>query len=442
MRDIALALFIFGTIPFILSRPYIGLLVWSWLGYMNPHRLCFGFAYGFPWVMLIAVITMVSLAVSRDDKRIPLSNVSVLLFIFLLWTGFTTIFAIEGSAAWAAYQQFAKILIMVFVTLALVKDRQRMHWIIWVIVISLGFFGLRGGVFTLLTGGNYHVYGPAQSFIADNNDLAQALCMCLPLMRYLQLQAAAKWQRLVLGALMLLTGIAILGTYSRGGMIALVVVAGALLLKSRRQLAVASFFIVLALVAYHFMPDQWLARMDTIQHVEQVNSAQTRIQSWRFATNVALHRPLVGGGFEINKSASMWDQFGPEGARQRAIHSIYFRILGEQGFLGLLIFLSLLATSWRSCTKVRKMMKSVAEGKWALDLATMLQVSLLAFVVAGLATTSSYFDLTYQLMALCVLLRLIVERSDEFPVTAGNRQAMRRSDETPPTTVVLAKWAR
>jgi len=441
MRDIALALFIFGTIPFILSRPYIGLLVWSWLGYMNPHRLCFGFAYGFPWVMLIAVVTLVSFAVSRENKRIPVSNVSVLLFIFLLWTGFTTIFAVEGAAAWAAYQQFAKILIMVFVTLALVKDRQRMHWMIWVIVISLGFFGLRGGVFTLLTGGNYHVYGPAQSFIADNNDLAQALCMCLPLMRYLQLQAKPKWQRLALGALMLFTGIAILGTYSRGGMIALVVVAGALLLKSRRQLTVVSFFIVLALIAYHFMPEQWLARMDTIQHAEQVNSAQTRIQSWEFATNVAVHRPLVGGGFEIYRSTSMWEQFGPEGARQRAIHSIYFRILGEQGFLGLFTFLSLLATSWRSCTKVRKLLKGVTQGKWAFDLASMLQVSLLAFVVAGLATTSSYFDLTYQLMALCMLLRVIVERSDELFVTARDKHAMQDPAAGHPTTVAVSKWA-
>jgi probable O-glycosylation ligase (exosortase A-associated) len=212
-------------------------------------------------------------------------------------------------------------------------------------------------------------------------------------------------------------------------------------LKSRRQLAVASFFIVLVLIAYHFMPEQWLARMDTIQHAEQVNSAQTRIQSWEFATNVAVHRPLVGGGFEIYKSAAMWEQFGPEGAKQRAIHSIYFRVLGEQGLLGLFIFLSLLATSWRSCTKVRKLMKGVAQGKWAFDLASMLQVSLLAFVVAGMATTSSYFDLTYQLMALCLLLRLIVERSSEFPVTVRGKQALRGSEESPRTTIAVSKWA-
>lgn len=423
MRDIVLALFIFGTIPFILSRPYIGLLVWSWLGYMNPNRLCYGFATTFPWVMLVAVLTLLSLAVSKESKRIPVRAVSVLLFLFLLWTGLTTIFAVEPVAAWAQYQQFAKILIMVFATLIMVKDRKRLHWLVWVIVVSLGFYGLRGGVFTLMTGGNYHVYGPDKSFLADNNDLAQALCMCLPLMRYLQLQLIKGWQKVGMGVWMLLTGVAIMGTYSRGGMIALAVVAGALLLKGRRQITLAAFFIVLAFTAYHFMPEQWIARMNTIQHAEQVDSAQTRMQSWEFASEVAVHRPVVGGGFEVYRNVAMWQQFGPDGAVQRAIHSIYFRTLGEQGFIGLAIFLSLLAASWQSCAKVRKQLRGVAESKWALDLAAMLQVSLLAFMAAGLATTSSYFDLSYQLMALCLILRLIVEGASAFSGAATEKDA-------------------
>jgi len=409
MRDIVLALFIFGTIPFILTRPYIGLLVWSWIGYMNPHKLCYGFAATFPWVQLIAIVTLISFAVSKESKKIPMSAVSVLLFVFLAWTGLTTIFAVEPASAWEKWQETAKIMVMVFVTLMMVKSRQRMDWLVWVIVISIGFFGLKGGVFTILRGGNYHVYGPARSFIADNNDLAQAFCMVLPLMRYLQLQVVKRWQRISMGTLMALTGVATLGTYSRGGLIALVVVGGALILKSRRQVTLVVVLIAVAATAYHFMPAQWLERMDTLHHAEQVNSLQTRIQSWEFATNVAVHRPVLGGGFDVYENASMWATYGPDGARQRAIHSIYFRVLGEQGFPGLLLFLGLLAASWRSCSKVRAMSKNSPEDKWAFDLAAMLQVSLLAFIVAGAATTSSYFDLSFQLMAMCALLKHILE---------------------------------
>ena len=115
MRDIALALFIFGMIPFILMRPFVGLLIWSWLGYMNPHRLCYGFAYSFPWVMLIAVVTLVSLALSKESKKIPLTAITVLLVVFLAWTGLATSFAATPAAAWEKWEEFAKVLVMVFV---------------------------------------------------------------------------------------------------------------------------------------------------------------------------------------------------------------------------------------------------------------------------------------------------------------------------------------
>lgn len=422
MRSIALALVIFGTIPFILARPYLGLLVWSWLGYMNPHRLTFGFAYSFPWVMLIAIVTLLSLAASKESKRIPWSTVSVLLALFLLWTGFTTFFAVVPDAAWDKWQQFAKTLVMVFVTLVLVNTRERMHWLVWVIVVSLGLYGVKGGIFTILGGGASHVLGPAGSFIGDNNSIALALCMALPLMRYLQLHSSQKWVRVGLGVSVLLTGIAVLGTYSRGGLIALVLVAGALFLKSRGRLAVVLVVVMVGFTAYHFMPTEWTARMATLQDAGQTSSMESRLESWKFSTNVALHRPVVGGGFDIYESVPMWELYGPEGATPRAVHSIYFRILGEQGFPGLALFLGLLAASWWNCRRVRKQTRKIEEMKWAFDFASMLQVSLAAYAVAGAALPMSYFDLSYQLMGLSTLLVACCTRQLEVWAAARGSQ--------------------
>ena len=404
MRDIALALFIFGMLPYILMRPYLGLLIWSWLGYMNPHRLCYGFAVTFPWVYLVAVVTLLSLLFSKEPKKIPWTTISVLLVIFLLWTGLTTVFAVVPDAAWVKWQEFAKVMVMVLVTLVLVNTRERMHWLVWMIVVSLGFYGVKGGVFTILGGGVSHVLGPPASFIADNNALALALCMTLPFMRYLQLHSSWKFVRLALAAGMLLTGVAVLGTYSRGGLLALAIVAGALFLKSRGRLAIVLIVIAVGFAAYHFMPPQWAQRMGTLQDAKQTDSGETRIQSYKFAANVALHRPLRGGGFNVYQSNSMWQKYGPEDATPRAIHSIYFRVLGEQGFPGLLLFLGLLFVSWRTCSRVRKQTRQIPEKKWAFDLASMLQVSLVAFMAGGAFLPMTYFDLTYQLMALSAIL--------------------------------------
>lgn len=433
MRDILLALIIFGTIPFIFMRPYLGLLVWSWISYMNPHRLAYGFAVSFPWVQLIAIVTLLSLFASKENKRIAGSPVSALLFAFLAWTLVTSYFAAVPDAAWAKWEEFAKILVMVFVTLMLVNDRRRMHWLVWVIVGSLAFYGIKGGLFTLLRGGSNHVLGPENSFIADNNALALALCMVLPLMRYLQLHSGSKLTRIGLGVGMALTGVGILGTYSRGGLVGLAIVGIALLVKSRRKFAVLLAVAIIGATAYQFMPPEWTARMGTLQDARQTDSGETRIQSWTFAINVAIHRPLTGGGFDVYQSEPLWLAYAPAGSTQRAIHSIYFRILGEQGFAGLLLFLGLLFATWRNCAKVRKRARGDPQQSWAFDLASMLQVSLLAFMASGAFLPMPYFDLAYQLMALSAVLsgyvlRQVATQRLEIPATLSGARA--RSSDT------------
>ncbi|HNP52273.1 MAG TPA: DUF5935 domain-containing protein, partial [Nitrosomonas nitrosa] len=64
MRDLLVASIVFGGLAFTLSNPYIGVLLWSWIGYMNPHRLGWGFAYHFPFALLIALVTLISLVIS------------------------------------------------------------------------------------------------------------------------------------------------------------------------------------------------------------------------------------------------------------------------------------------------------------------------------------------------------------------------------------------
>src|SRR3546814_11553251 len=108
---------------------------------------------------------------------------------------------------------------MTFVTMALMYKRERLQALIWIIVVSLGYFGAKGGLFTIVGGGTSHVWGPPGSFIADNNALAMALVMVLPLVRYLQIQTESKLIRLGLYGLMILIGFSIIGSQSRGAFI-------------------------------------------------------------------------------------------------------------------------------------------------------------------------------------------------------------------------------
>src|SRR6266581_6192839 len=109
MRDIVLTAFIFGTLPFILWRPHIGVLVWTWIGFMNPHRLTWSFAYDMPFAMIVALVTLVSLLISREPKKIPWTRETIVLLIFIVWMLITTIFAVYPEFAWDHMNKVAKI---------------------------------------------------------------------------------------------------------------------------------------------------------------------------------------------------------------------------------------------------------------------------------------------------------------------------------------------
>ena len=85
MRDIVITLIVFGSVPMIVMRPYIGVYMWSWLGYMNPHRLTWGFAYNMPFSAIVAAFLFVGLVMSKESKKIPWTPVTITLLIFIAW---------------------------------------------------------------------------------------------------------------------------------------------------------------------------------------------------------------------------------------------------------------------------------------------------------------------------------------------------------------------
>ena len=265
MRSILVTLLIFGSLPLIVVKPHVGVLVWSWIGYMNPHRLTWGFAYDFSFAMVVGLVTIAAWLFSREPKTLPGHPLVLLLAAFAAWVSFTTLFAAYPDHAQWKWDRTIKILLFNgFVTLGLITTRQRLDALIWVIVLSLGFFALKGAVFTVLTGGVYRLQGPAGSFIADNNSFGMALLMTVPLVRYLQLTAQSHRMRLGLLALLVCFLVAVLGTYSRGAMVGLAVTALALLVKSRHRMRLALVAGLALAAAVQFMPEHWHARIASI----------------------------------------------------------------------------------------------------------------------------------------------------------------------------------
>jgi probable O-glycosylation ligase (exosortase A-associated) len=407
MRSILVALLVFGSLPVILVKPHVGVLVWSWIGYMNPHRLTWGFSYDFPFAMVVGVATIAAWLFSREPKSLPWHPLVLLLAMFAAWVSFTTLFAAYPDHAQWKWDRTIKILVFNgFVTLRLITTRGRLDALIWVIVLSLGFFALKGAAFTLLTGGVYRLQGPSGSFIADNNQFGMALLMTLPLVRYLQLTAHSRRVRLGLAVTIVGFLVAVLGTYSRGAVIGLAITAIALLVKSRHRMRLALVAGVALAAAVQFMPEHWHDRVASMFAYEEDASAQARLDGWRYAVDVSRAHPLVGGGFEIFRGNEASTSAG-----YRSAHSIYFEVLAEHGYIGLAIFVALGLGAYVSAGSVVRRAREHQELSWAADLAAMVQVSIAAYAVAGLFLNLATFDLYYHLVAIVVITQALVRKS-------------------------------
>src|SRR3569832_1593191 len=99
MRDLFVTMVVLGSLPMILYRPYIGVMMWSRIGYMRPHRLTWGFATEFPFAMVVAVTTLIAMMLLREDKRVPWTRETVLVALFILWMCLTTACSLHHAAA-------------------------------------------------------------------------------------------------------------------------------------------------------------------------------------------------------------------------------------------------------------------------------------------------------------------------------------------------------
>ncbi|MGC2518206.1 MAG: putative O-glycosylation ligase, exosortase A system-associated [Burkholderiales bacterium] len=409
MRDFILAAFLFGSVPFILRRPAIGVFLWAWVSIMAPHRMTFGFAHDFAFAQLIAVTTLIGMFFSKEPKRLPVTPVTMVLFLLLLWINVTTFFALDTGQALPMWERVMKIQLMVFVTLYILHSKQHIQVLVWVVALSVAFYGIKGGLFTLRGGGELLVWGPPGSFIEDNNSLALATTMTIPVLYYLFLQSSKRWLRWGLLGAALLCGFSVLGSYSRGAFLAIAAIMASLWWKSRTKLATAFALALLIPVAIGFMPEKWEERMWSIQEYHQDDSAMGRINAWKMAINLANDRPLVGGGFEIYNE-KVFNRYAPNPGDLHAAHSIYFQMLGEHGYVGLMLFLLLWFLVWRDASWIIRHSRSHGELRWAFDLARMIQLSLVGYAVGGAFQNQAYFDLPYDLMIAIVLTRLLVEK--------------------------------
>jgi len=419
VRDYLIIAIVLASLPIGLFQPFYGLLAYAWISYMYPHELAWSFAQTFPVAKLSALSVMGGLLFAPAGNIAAVrqrENISML----LLWCTFTisSAFAFYPAQAWYKWQDASKLIVMSVLASMLLRDRQRIRLFLLVIAFSVGFYGFKGGLFGLVTGGTQMVMGPGDSIIGANNAIGLALNMCLPLLWYLAREEKG-WCKRFLQATFFLTIPAIMFTYSRASTIAMGVLLLMIMLKSRWRIVLIVAALVGGVAAIPFIPQKWLDRQQSTLSYEEDGSAMSRIDNWRFCWLVATDNPITGAGFDFQTPA-VFARYAPDflvkyKGKVWDTHNIFLGILTCHGFPGLLAYVTMIGFCLASCSTLKRRVRHRPDLKWVRTYSEMIQLSFLGFIINGMFVNMEYYDLTYHWIAVVASLKVIVDRELSQP---------------------------
>ena len=416
MRDLIVFSLVLLSLPVCFRRPFIGLLVFTWLAYMRPQDLCWGFAQTIRFSFYVG-LTMIAgfMATEWGRRRFFRPDVRTLAMLGLLianYLSLTKAKVIDDSVTGGLFE-FAKIVVVALFTTGQLDSKNRIRWFAWTIALSLGFFGVKDGFSGILKGGAAIHQGPG-GMLEDNNDFALGMVMCLPFMWYMGNGEKSFLIKRLSNIACLLIGVTVVLTHSRGGFLAMATVFLLIAWRSRKLFRATLGVGVLVTLFLSFAPAHVIARYETIDDSlsgQQDGSVQGRLVSWSIALEMIKQNPVLGIGhrnFQANYAEYGAVVFPGATLVARVTHNSYLQIWSENGTPAFLCFLLVLFSVFHVSSRTRKIADQRPDLGWARNYANMTEASMAGFVIGGFFLNRGHFDLTYHVAALATAIHFAV----------------------------------
>ncbi|MGX4641060.1 putative O-glycosylation ligase, exosortase A system-associated [Massilia sp. SYSU DXS3249] len=422
MRDLVLLSLLPFMLYFMARRPFIGLGMWIWTALFFPNAWVYGVAGNIRYNLLFTGVAILSYLVMKDKPKPALGALGGMILLFFVWTTLSTLMTMAPpERSWEIWNRFAKVIALFVFVILIIEKKLHVDFFLWCVVLSVGFYGDLEALKYLASGGGHKIEGLPGHALGDRNELALAFVMTLPICFYLLGQYGQRSRIIWLGLLgtMLLLVAAVIGTQSRGGFVALAGFGVYLFVKTDRKVPVLLLIGVLVIGLSFFVSEEWTSRMNTLEAADEDASFMGRVTAWKLSFILAMQNPFFGGGFKSLETFSVWSELSrhffdyewfytgtalPNATRARAAHSIYFQVLAEHGFFGLAIYLICLLGAFLKAVRIARSIKRDGGPQWIGSLATMLQLCLFAFALGGAALSFAYFELTFAIVAVLIVL--------------------------------------
>jgi probable O-glycosylation ligase (exosortase A-associated) len=249
--------------------------------------------------------------------------------------------------------------------------------------------------------------------IGDPNDLSLVLLfsvsfLCAELMN----KKHKLFYKIIILAILSLVIYGVIATQSRGGLLGILVIIGYFISKKIKNplvLIPVGFSLLLLLLAFAGINDRQSGG-DAEQGIDE--SAMGRIYAWQAAFNMALSNPLTGVG--INNFYANYFYYSPHwDGRNHAVHSTWFQILSETGFVGFLLFAIMIATIYRILKRSELYQLEYPDKNINVNIQA-LKAGLLGFMVSGTFLTQAFTWPIYIIFALSVGLEHMLHSNKKY----------------------------
>jgi probable O-glycosylation ligase (exosortase A-associated) len=399
--------------------------LYLWIAYFRPES--------WAWSDIFASLNLSYIAGAYLVVRALMSGLSLrldvrgtLILLFLIHSLLSTSLGITPNYSFGYWMDFAKVIVVSLLLTSIIKTKADLRLVLIVIALSLGLETAKQGWAQLVLNPGAR-NDNSVPFLGDNNLVAVGMSMLLPLLGALAATSTGWWKR---GFQFLSIGVLYraLSTYSRGGFLAIGTLGTIWFWRSPHKLKTAIAVTLAAALILPVLPQQFWDRMSTITapSEERDSSAESRLHFWQVAVAMANERPLLGVGHSAySRAYNRYDWTHGEFLTNRAVHSAWFGVLAESGYVGFLLFVSIIIGSLLACRRVRKQAKRGEVPAELGSYAIAFEAALVSFMVGGSFVSFHYCAMLWHFFALTIAL----ERVAVYEQAAAREQA--RTAEVP-----------
>jgi O-antigen ligase len=229
---------------------------------------------------------------------------------------------------------------------------------------------------------------------------------------------------------------AVLMTFSRGAMVALLLAAPLVFLRSKHKKQLTLAALAIAITVPILAGKEIREEFFSVEDYQEDGSAQSRFESWSAAWHIALDYPIFGVGI---RNADLFSSMYGADRAGRAIHNQFLQILADSGFPALILYLMLI---WLTAKALRQMRRACRdredeEAKLAYAIACGVEAAMAVFFIGGMFLSLEVFELPYLLLLLGAQLPLVF---GQVPV-AGEAPTYRVAPAQPRATATRVPGA-